>query len=72
MPLPLQLSPAGQAWPQLPQLWLSVWVFTQRPLQSCSPDRQVAWHLAPEHFSPEGQAAPQLPQLLASMATSAQ
>jgi hypothetical protein len=68
----LQLWPEGQAWAQAPQFWLSVWTLTQRAPQSCSPLRQVAWHLAAEHFSPEGQTIPQLPQLLTSMATSAQ
>jgi hypothetical protein len=68
----LQLWPPGQAWPQPPQFWLSVRVLTHSPPQSCSPLRQLAWHLALAQFSPEGQTLPQVPQLFASMVTFAQ
>jgi hypothetical protein len=41
----LQVPPGPQAWPQVPQLFTSVCVFTQVPLQLVWPDGQVVAHV---------------------------
>lgn len=54
----------GSGWqtlPQLPQLLLSVLVFTQEPKQT------VPEHEPPRQHAPAAQTVPQLPQLLLSV-----
>lgn len=72
---PQQLSPAGHALPQAPQLLLSAWRLASQPLaglpsQSAKPGKQVTiWHFPPVHIGIPlfaEQAFPQAPQLLRS------
>jgi hypothetical protein len=67
-----QSWPAAQAAPQLPQFSGSVASFVQRPPQSASPARQVAWQLLLAQSSPAGQTFPQLAQLFTSAVRLAQ
>ena len=43
----VQVAPDGQTVPHVPQLAVSVWRFTQRPLQSVVPVGH--WHVPPVH-----------------------
>jgi hypothetical protein len=61
----VQVAPPVQALPHVPQLELSVWVFTQALLQSVCPEPHTqppVWQV-----EPEGQILPQVPQLLLSV-----
>jgi hypothetical protein len=51
---PVQVQPAGQAWPQAPQLWGSVWVLVQPEGQQeppAEPVEQVVPTLVPEQVT---------------------
>jgi hypothetical protein len=60
-------SAAGQAFPQLPQFFGSLWVLVQTPAQLCSPVGQEETHLPAWHAWSRPQAWPQLPQSAASV-----
>jgi hypothetical protein len=62
-----QLSPVAQAFPQEPQLLVSVWVLVQVPPQFCSGDEQVALQLPLTQYCPFPHVLPHDPQLLASV-----
>lgn len=67
MPL-VQLCPAEQARPHMPQLLASVWVVTQVPLQSVCPlGHMRAMQVPAVQVCPAAQALPQAPQLAPSV-----
>ena len=55
-----QVDPLGQAFPQAPQLALSLCSFTHTPLQGCVPAGHP--HLPPWHIIPPAQTFPHVPQ----------
>jgi hypothetical protein len=61
-----QLWPPEQVVPQAPQLFTSVAVLTQTPLQAVCPAEQA--HAPLTQLRPPEQTVPQVPQLLASLA----
>ena len=69
-------APAVQAWPvahavpQAPQLWALLPRFTQAPVQSVSPEGQLAAQAPAAHTCPLGQAIPQPPQSAGSLVVS--
>lgn len=65
---PMHCSPAAQVLPQVPQLFGSVWRFTQAPEQALCPDGH--WQLPPTQDAPVAHALPQAPQLFASVCRS--
>jgi len=60
--------PAGQTWPQAPQLVL-LFKLTQTPAQTALPAGQEDTHTPFEHVALEGQTEPQVPQLSWSVRT---
>jgi hypothetical protein len=75
---PWHVSPAAQAFPQLPQLLGSVWRFTQSLLLQQLLGGPHDWppqppeHMPALHVSPAAHTAPQPPQLLGSVFVSTQ
>ena len=68
-----QTVPGAQALLQPPQLALSFWVSTQRPLQKALvAPWQVLAHIPDEHTWLAGHTVPQAPQFAGSAAVSAQ
>lgn len=67
----MQVCPAVQAWPQLPQLALLLVGSTQAPLQACWPTTEQV-QVPPVHVVPAEQAVPQAPQLRLSVIVLAQ
>jgi len=63
----LQLAPPAQIFPQVPQLLLSVEVFTQEPPQKVWPMEQTDWQVPLVQLEPAPQTLPQVPQLLLSV-----
>jgi hypothetical protein len=66
-----QLPPAHavvgpHAWPQVPQFWLSVAVFTHEPLHAVRPPAQLVEHVPLRHTLPGSQAMLQPPQFAGS------
>src|SRR5436190_1699475 len=57
-----------QAWPQAPQLLLSVPVFVQAQPQKVDPGPHTLTHWPPLHAEPAPQTWPHEPQLLLSLA----
>jgi hypothetical protein len=70
----VQVAPGSQLVPQLPQLWLSVWVSTQMLLQTVelAPVHSAAHEPAEQYGVLPLQAVPQAPQLLTSVSLSVQ
>ena len=80
-PAPLQMLPDPQAWPQVPQFWLSLLLLTQTPPQFLAPlevGPQATWQLPLLQTKPLPQAAvqeavaPTGPQWLGSLRVSTQ
>jgi hypothetical protein len=67
-----QLTLNGQAFPQVPQLRLSVCRFRHEPMQLVSPVEQPMMHIPPLHCSAPMQRVPQVPQLRGSVCKSVQ
>jgi hypothetical protein len=65
-PPPTHPCPAGQAWPQPPQLALSLPVSTQALLHAVKPGMQLPAHALPEQTCVPEQTMPHPPQLFGS------
>lgn len=65
MQLPFTQEPSPQERPQEPQLFESVWVLTQAPLQTEPPGGQVQEPIT--HDAPAAQPMPHMPQLVTSV-----
>ena len=68
----LHTWPPAQAWPQRPQLALSVCTFTQVPLHAVAPPGHESWHVPLVQSIDAPQALPQAPQFAVSLRVSTQ